>query len=184
MLHASRSVVCLRTAAACPSGPWLSWTHTTRVCLPPLQGLCPGLHTSTPACQRHGRGLPVPAGHRAPVLSPPMFPPSLPLFAASRFLPTCSHSLAHHTCVLRHFQPGSLQLLPEQATRCKGVFQGALSFRTDALLTHLPQASSSDLACRSLLLGHQGGRFRAQILHLCMTFTLQGPTSLLISSCP
>ena len=97
------------------------------------------------------------------------------LFPASRFLSQCSHSPARHACVLRHFPPGRLQLLPAQATGCRRVFQGALHFRMDAPLTHLLQASASDLACRSLLGGQQGERFGAQILHPCVTLALQRP---------
>lgn len=124
-MDASRLQICCVSEDGCclPQRALAFLTHTARVCLPPLQGLCPGLHASAPAAQRHGRGLPMPAGHRAPVLSPPVFPPSLSLFLASRFLPTCSHSPAHHTCVLRHFPPASLQLLPAKATRCRGCFR-------------------------------------------------------------
>lgn len=97
------------------------------------------------------------------------------LFPASRFLSPCSHSPARHACVLRHFPPGGLQLLPAQAAGCRRVFQGSPHFRMDAPLTHLLQASASDLACRSLLGGQQGERFRAQILHPFVTLALQRP---------
>lgn len=161
-------ICCVSEDCCClPRGRWLSWTHSVPVSLVPLQGLCPGLRASAPP--------PQPRLWAMRLCCPRLcFSPAC-LFPASRFLSPCSHSPAHHACVLRHFPPGGLQLLPAQAAGCRRVFQGALHFRMDAPLTHLLQASASDLACRSLLGGQQGERFRAQILHPCVTLALQRP---------
>ena len=150
--------MCLRTASVCPGGPGFPGP-TLCVCVSvPPQGLCPGLRASAPppqpriwgpcACAVHAR--------RQPSLPVSCFQVPLPVFP----LP----------CVLRHFPPGGLRLLLAQAARCRRVFQApCTSGRTP--LTHLLQASAADLACRPLLGvgGHQGDRFRAQILHLCVT---------------
>lgn len=111
------------------------------------------------------RLLPSPAsGGRAPVLS--MLGVSLVCpCPASRFLSPCSHSPASSD-TSRQEGCGSFSRKP----RCRRVFQApCTSGRTP--LTHLLQASAADLACRPLLGvgGHQGDRFRAQILHLCVT---------------
>ena len=158
MLHRLQ-IRCVSEDCRClPRGPWLSWTHSVRVCLCAPAGLCPGLPASAPppqpriwgpcACAVHAR--------RQPSLPVSCFQVPLPVFP----LP----------CVLRHFPPGGLRLLLAQAARCRRVFQApCTSGRTP--LTHLLQASAADLACRPLLGvgGHQGDRFRAQILHLCVT---------------
>lgn len=158
MLHRLQ-IRCVSEDCRClPRGPWLSWTHSVRVCLCAPAGALPRpscLSASSPAphlgpcaCAVHAR--------RQPSLPVSCFQVPLPVFP----LP----------CVLRHFPPGGLRLLLAQAARCRRVFQApCTSGRTP--LTHLLQASAADLACRPLLGvgGHQGDRFRAQILHLCVT---------------
>ena len=119
MLHRLQ-IRCVSEDCLClPRGPWLSWTHSVRVCLCAPAGLCPGLPASAPppqpriwgpcACAVHAR--------RQPSLPVSCFQVPLPVFP----LP----------CVLRHFPPGGLRLLLAQAALQEGV-SGALHFRTDA----------------------------------------------------
>lgn len=160
MLHRLQ-IRCVSEDCRClPRGPWLSWTHSARVSLCRRRGFAQALVPQ--------RLLPSPAsGGRAPVLSMLARQPSLPRSCFRVPLPVFPRP-----CVLRHFPPGGLRLLLAQAARCRRVFQAPCTpGRTP--LTHLLQASAADLnlACRPLLGvgGHQGDRFRAQILHLCVT---------------